>query len=116
MSKSWCRVCGKEYKVCDHCETARNRTPWRIITDTPVHYQIWVIVYQYKSNLIDRNTAREMLLQVPFKMEEIQSFIPSVREIIEEIIQPKKEKPEQIKSEDENVSNVSKKTRRRGRT
>ena len=117
MSESWCRVCGKKYKVCDRCETQRMRTPWRIITDTAIHYQIYVVVSQYNRKLIDKEKAKEMLSNIPYDKDEVQNFIPAVRDRIEEITRedPVTENNNQT-GKNENVSNVSKKTRRRGRT
>lgn len=110
MADSWCRICGKTYKVCSHCETVRNRTPWRIITDTAVHYQIWVAISQYQSKIITRQEAREMLSRIAYDRDEEKDFIPAVRDIINEIMTPDetekvvpKRKPRKRKS----VVNVS---------
>lgn len=118
MAESWCRICGKQYKVCSHCETTRNRTPWRIITDTATHYQVWVIIQQYKKSIINRETARQMLSQVSITEEEIQGFIPAVQDMIKEINGSSDEeaKADIIQSNNENVSVSKKRTRRRGRT
>lgn len=109
MAENWCRICGKKYKVCDRCETARNRTPWRVITDTAEHYQIWIIIRQYKQNLITKEEAKEMLSNIPFQ-NELDAFIPAIKDTINSIM------TEEEIVKNENVSNVSKKPRRRGRT
>lgn len=108
MAENWCRICGKKYKVCDRCDTARNRTPWRVIADTAEHYQIWIVIRQYKQNLITKQKAKEMLSNIPFQ-DELDTFIPAVRDTINSIMTD-------AESTNENVSNVSKKPRRRGRT
>lgn len=119
MAESWCRICGKQYKVCSHCETMRNRTPWRIIADTATHYQIWVIIQQYKKGIINRETARQMFSQVSITEEEIQGFIPAVQEIIKEInsfSNTEEAKAEVIQPNNETASVSKKRARRRGRT
>ena len=109
MAESWCRICGKKYKVCPHCETARERTPWRIVTDTAVHYQIWVAVSQYKSKIISKEEAREMLSRIAYDRAEEVNFIPAIRDIINEIMTPEKSEatPKRKSRKRQSVTNVS---------
>lgn len=87
MADTWCRICGKKYKVCPSCENVKSRTPWRVITDTAPHYQVWLIMRQYQTGLLDKATARKMLLQTDILENEVANFIPSVQEFIASINQ-----------------------------
>lgn len=84
--KAWCRVCGKEYDVCPTCASVRTYTPWRTICDTSQHYQIWVIVDQYKKGVIGKTAARKMLQRVRIKVGDAKGYIPAVRDMIQEIL------------------------------
>lgn len=119
MKNTWCRICGKEYTVCPVCESTRTRTPWRIITDTAAHYKIWLAVSQYKSGVIDKSTAKEILDNVKLSKNELETFIPAVQEIINAINQPDDPVPSTDLSSSEDSNNIPttvKKQRRRGRT
>lgn len=85
MAENWCRVCGNKYKVCSSCENVRKRTPWRVITDTAQHYQVWLAVNQYQSGLITKQEAQEVLKRSGVSKKDIKTFIPSVRALIQEI-------------------------------
>lgn len=82
---SWCRICGIEYEVCPTCAETKMYTPWRIICDTATHYQIWLIIRQYKEGIISKETARERFTSLKIKKSDYENFIPSVRQVIDEI-------------------------------
>ncbi len=44
MAESWCRVCGKMYNACPHCDPSKS---WRVICDTEPHFQVWVNTYEF---------------------------------------------------------------------
>lgn len=118
MANTWCRICGKKYTVCPVCESAKTRTPWRIITDTAEHYQIWLAVSQYKSGIIDKQVAKEILENVGLNEEELKTFIPAVQETIA-AINNTEASVSLIKDDTKEIDNnptIVKKTRRRGRT
>lgn len=118
MANTWCRICGKKYTVCPVCESAKTRTPWRIITDTAAHYQVWLAVSQYKSGVIDKETAKSILNNIDLQKDEIQNFIPAVQDTIAAINQSDEIVPSIniVNSEGVNDSTTIKKQRRRGRT
>lgn len=89
MAESWCRVCGKKYNVCPHCDPNNS---WREICDTLSHYYVWEKVYQYRHKIISKDTAKSELSlalnrkTTGFTMEEAETFIPVVRDTIHEIL------------------------------
>lgn len=95
-NRTWCRVCGKAYDVCPHCATVRYYTPWRTICDTAQHYQIWVIVDQYKKGILDRAAAKRMLQKHRVRASDWKGYLPPVRDTVQEILKEpaaKKEEP-----------------------
>ena len=58
---SWCRCCGKEYQVCPTCAEVKVYKPWRIICDTAPHYQVWLIVSNYRKGIVDKAEAKKQL-------------------------------------------------------
>lgn len=85
---SWCRCCGKEYKVCPTCAEVKVYKPWRIICDTAPHYQVWLITSNFQKGIIDKATAKAQLDGVKLDKGEIATFIPAVCELIEKINEP----------------------------
>lgn len=51
-----CQICGKKYHYCGDCRKYGN---WRSITDTPEHYQIAMILTEYREHIIDAKEAAE---------------------------------------------------------
>lgn len=86
MGYTWCRTCGKEYKVCPTCAEIRTYTPWRTICCTADHYKIWLAVEQYRKGVIDKKTAKEQLCTIGFNNDESATFIPAVQDIIKDIL------------------------------
>lgn len=85
---SWCRCCGKEYQVCPTCAEVKVYKPWRIICDTAPHYQVWLIVSNYRKGIVDKAEAKKQLEGVKLDKGEIATFIPVIRSLIEEINKP----------------------------
>lgn len=84
-STSWCRVCGREYSVCYTCAHTKIHTPYRTICDTATHYQVFLLVEQYRKGLADPALAQSMLKNLRISDSEIESFIPAVRDTLLEI-------------------------------
>lgn len=57
----WCALCGTGYHACDSCSKEKIITPWRSLTDTIEHYKIFMVIRDYKNNVIDREKAQELL-------------------------------------------------------
>ena len=80
----WCIICGTGYHACDSCDSMKSFTPWRAIADTVDHYKIYVIIKQYKSNLITKEEARNMLLNID--LTGMENFKESVKNRLNEIL------------------------------
>lgn len=50
-----CAICGAEYSYCPNCAGSH---AWRFYTDTHEHYQIYMIIKQYRSGVFDKDAAR----------------------------------------------------------
>ena len=85
-----CIICGKKYHSCDSCNNVKKIKPWRSITDTSNHYQIYLIINDYNYSNIDKKTARDMLLKCD--LSELENFIPNVAKIIKDILSCDKNK------------------------
>ena len=81
-ANTWCRICGTEYYHCQGCE---EKGSWRLICDTPLHYQIYMVIYTYNQDK-NKEAARETLKTIGFKESEMESFIPAVRNVLNEIL------------------------------
>lgn len=53
---STCQICGKQYHYCEDCRKHGN---WRRIADTPEHYQIAMILTEYREHIINDKEAAE---------------------------------------------------------
>ena len=80
----WCIICGKGYHACDSCDSVKSFTPWRAIADTVDHYKIYMVIKQYKSNLITKEEARAMLLNID--LTGMGNFKDSVKKRLDEIL------------------------------
>lgn len=56
-----CIVCGQPYHSCDTCEKIKSYSPWRTVTDTFKHYQIYVTIKSFDSNIISQEEAIQEL-------------------------------------------------------
>lgn len=57
----WCVLCGTGYHACDSCSKEKTITPWRSLTDTIGHYKVFMVLRDYKNNVISREKAHELL-------------------------------------------------------
>lgn len=57
----WCALCGTGYHACDSCSKEKTITPWRSLTDTVEHYKVFMVLRDYKNNVINREKAQELL-------------------------------------------------------
>lgn len=79
----WCIICGKGYHACDACDKVRTFTPWRKLADTPEHYQIYLVLKQYKNKVISKAEAKTMLNNIG--LADMDSFKDGVNKLIAEI-------------------------------
>lgn len=85
--KTTCCICGAEYEVCHFCPEVANFTPWRRICDTSKHYQIYLILSEYSSGVLNKADAVEQLKSIQVKPEDCRSFRPNIYRVIQEIFQ-----------------------------
>lgn len=77
-----CVVCGSEYEVCRRCPTTTRNTPWRVICDTPVHYQVYQLIQEIKMGILTNEDAKEMLAHINITKEDVESFLPDARDFL----------------------------------
>jgi len=86
MRKCW--ICGKEYSFCPVCQSERS---WRAKACTAEHYQINQIITEYREGILTAVQAKEKLENIGFDGS-TGSFLPSVGELIQEILSAKRRK------------------------
>lgn len=79
----WCVICGKGYHACDSCNQIKSFTPWRTLTDTIEHYQIFSVLQEFNNGIIDKDKAKEMLES--FDLSEKDTFKESARIVLDKI-------------------------------
>ena len=77
-----CVICGSEYEVCRRCPTTTRNTPWRVLCDTPVHYQVYHIIQELKMGILKKEEAKEMLAHINITKKDVESFLPGVRDFL----------------------------------
>ncbi|MCJ7836030.1 hypothetical protein MUB23_11620 [Cuneatibacter sp. NSJ-177] len=65
-----CLICGRRYHTCDDCLKKHSFTPWRSITDTKEHYQLFLLLCDYRDGYLSRKAAREKLSRIDFSLDE----------------------------------------------
>lgn len=50
-----CAICGTEYSYCPNCAGSH---AWKFYTDTHEHYQIYIIIKQFASGVVNKDDAR----------------------------------------------------------
>ena len=79
----WCVVCGTGYHACDTCDEIKSFTPWRALTDTVEHYQIFLILKQSNNGIIDKEEAKSMLSGLDLSKRD--TFKESAKNVLNEI-------------------------------
>lgn len=85
-----CLICGEKYYACDSCLEVKSFTPWRVITDTQQHYQIYFTIKSYQEKLINKAEAREELINIGVTAEEAQSYKEGVKNLVLDILKEDK--------------------------
>lgn len=104
----WCIICGTGYHACDSCESIKSFTPWRTITDTSRCYQIYLVIKQYNSGMVDKQGARCMLENIGVGMNDIKGFKADVRATLTEIFKEDKPVKAETKKADKPVAKDAK--------
>ena len=99
----WCVVCGKGYHACDACDETKSFIPWRRITDTPEHYQVYLIIKQYRSGVMSKQQAKAMLSDIG--VTDTKEFKDDVKKVLREIL--KAEKPKKNQDESQNADTTA---------
>lgn len=77
-----CVVCGSEYEVCRLCPTTTSNTPWRVLCDTSVHYQVYLTIQDLKAKIITETEAKDCLNNIGISEDTVKTFLPHVQEIL----------------------------------
>jgi hypothetical protein len=96
-----CKICGKKYEV---CAESREKNSWKVLCDTSEHYQIFLLLTDYKAGNISKEYARERLAELGIKKGYKDNFKKNIKEIIDEILKVKKEVVKEPVEEQENVN------------
>lgn len=81
-----CIVCGVKYHHCDSCANMRSFTPWRVICDTELHYQIYMVIIGYRDNLITKEKAKDELNNIDITINDISNFKDSIQVFLKDIL------------------------------
>lgn len=76
-----CKVCGAEYEACVSCEKKHS---WRVHTDSPEHYYIFVTLMQYQTDH-DAKSAYKTLRKRGIDLRVTDGYISSVQKLLAEI-------------------------------
>lgn len=79
-----CDICGRPYKVCRTCKEIKEFIPWRTVTDTLQHYQIFLVLSEYTKTK-DKEEAKERLSNCD--LSDLETFNERVKTVIKEIIE-----------------------------
>lgn len=81
--KCKCILCGKEYETCN-CNSDLSNKAWKVICDTSEHYQIYLILNDYKYGNIDKKSAKKLLNK--FDLSNYKKFNKSAVKLISSIL------------------------------
>ena len=84
-----CSICGKEYYACLSCHDSIKVNPWKVFTDTSEHYKVFQVVRGISTKVYNKDEARAKLKNI--NLDDIESFRPHIKQIVEDIL--KEEKP-----------------------
>ncbi len=96
-----CSICGKEYYACLSCHDSMRNNPWKVFTDTSEHYKVFQIVRGYNTKIYTKEEAKEKFKNV--NLDDMESFRPHIKQIIEDIIKEEKSVDEEFVTEEKVV-------------
>ena len=79
----WCVLCGTGYHACDTCDEIKSFVPWRKLTDTVMHYQVFTVLRDYVNKLISKAEAKEMLSRLD--VSDRDNYKDSAKKVLDEI-------------------------------
>lgn len=80
----WCVLCGTGYHACDTCDEIKSFVPWRRLTDTAMHYQVFTVLREYVNKVISKAEAKEMLSRLD--ISDRATYKDSAKKILDEIL------------------------------
>lgn len=80
-----CWVCGEKHEYCSHCGKTHG---WKYVADTREHYQIYMIIEQYRCGVFSKEEAVEALATTCHvsKEDDLSWMLPNVEKGVREII------------------------------
>lgn len=95
-----CIICGKQYRFCGNCRGDAGKPSWYHIFDSERCNEVYEICVAYRDKVISIKEAYERLSKLD--LSDLESFAPSTKAQIEEIMSYKEETPliEEIKEKD----------------
>lgn len=84
-----CQICGTEYKYCPECNKIDS---YKKVADRPDCYKIYLIIYEYRTNVIDKSKAKEEFKTIGITEKTLSNFgmVDSVHDYVLEIIKEEK--------------------------
>lgn len=94
-----CQICGNKYYACNSCEKANS---WKIVSCSPVCYQIYIIITDYRLNIVSQIESIKRLDKIGINIDTIDTYAKltdSMRKMIKEIlsVEIKSDEPKPIK-------------------
>lgn len=79
-----CWICGSEYKYCEKCDPLHS---WKTMACTRSHYQIVMIIDEYRNGVINVKEATEKFKNIGITLDSnFSEYLPEVAELIKKII------------------------------
>ena len=83
MNKCKCIICDREYETCN-CESDALNKSWKIVCDTEEHYQLYMLISQYRIGSITKELAKTKLKR--FDLSDYKQYNKGVVSLIDEIL------------------------------
>lgn len=80
----FCKICGKGYTACDTCKRDLSKFYWRGVGCSPEHGQLYMLLHEYGSGLVELEDAKEMLSTLD--LEGWENYLEHNRVVIAEIL------------------------------
>lgn len=90
MAIAKCKICNREYDVCNTCESQKKLRPWRTVVDSVEHYKIYLALHGYT---ISKDKVRAKVALQNCDLSDLKNFNPEIKAVIKEIMaEPSKNK------------------------
>ena len=81
-----CKVCGQKYYACIDCDLKKN-IEWTSVGCKQSHAELFTIVVRYIRGQLTKDQASNFINQLKFSKSEIDSFLPDIKRMVDEILQ-----------------------------